>query len=151
MLEPPPPSSSSPSVKCPFPMCNDDIVPQSELTIVEHFLGHQDFRRVVDGQIQRHQNKRSLPPTLCPFEKCEFVTPSWSLMERHYAGEHRVGHIVFLQFSKTNNWSLDTFIDVGAILKSVVNLVQCSHCYEVMTRTQLAQHIQQIKTRKHRK
>lgn len=132
-------------VKCPFPMCKEEIVAETNVSIIDHFLKHLDFKRVIEGQIKRHQEKKAKQTHCCPFDKCFFQSQNRQGMEKHYAGLHKVGHIVFIQFSKANKWSMETFLEQGVILDNVLNLVQCSHCYEVMTRPQLALHIQHIK------
>ena len=130
-------------IQCPFPQCISTIQPESEaFAAISHFLTHPDFKRVVEGQVRRHQERKGVTSSQCPFDNCSFTSWNWFEMERHYAGQHRVGHIVFLQFSKANKWEAV----VGSLVtEAVMSLVQCSHCYEVMTRQQLAQHIQELR------
>ena len=130
-------------IQCPFPQCISTIQPESEtFAAISHFLTHTDFKRVVEGQVRRHQERKGVTSSQCPFDNCSFTSWNWFEMERHYAGQHRVGHIVFLQFSKANKWEAV----VGSLVtEAVMSLVQCSHCYEVMTRQQLAQHIQELR------
>ena len=131
------------AIRCPFPQCGASIQPESEeFAAISHFLTHPDFKRVVEGQVRRHQERRGRNSAQCPFDNCAFNSWNWFEMERHYAGHHRVGHIVFLQFSRANKWEA---VLGSLVTEAVMALVQCSHCYEVMTRHQLASHIQEIR------
>jgi len=134
------------AISCPFPNCTTKIIPNpTGFGVITHFLTHQDFKRVVMGQIKRHQDRKSVGANTCPFDTCKFTSWNWAEMETHYGGFHHVGHIVFLQFSKANKWNTDLFTTLGVINENILSLVQCSHCYEVMTRQRLAIHIQVLK------
>ena len=139
----PPPPPKLAAIQCPFPQCVTSIQPEPEnLAAISHFLTHADFKRVVEGQVRRHQERKGRTSAQCPFDNCDFSSWNWFEMERHYAGLHRVGHIVFLQFSKANKWEA---VMGSLVTEAVMALVQCSHCYEVMTRQQLANHIQELR------
>ena len=139
----PPQQQQQAAIQCPFPQCVTSIQPESEnYAAISHFLTHADFKRVVEGQVRRHQERKGRTSSQCPFDNCSFTNWNWFEMERHYAGQHRVGHIVFLQFSKANKWEA---VLGSLVTEAVLSLVQCSHCYEVMTRQQLALHIQELR------
>ena len=139
----PPPAPKQVAIQCPFPQCVTSIQPEAEnYAAISHFLTHADFKRVVEGQVRRHQERKGVTSSQCPFDNCPFTNWNWFEMERHYAGQHRVGHIVFLQFSKANKWEA---VMGSLVTEAVMALVQCSHCYEVMTRPQLATHIQELR------
>ena len=132
------------TLSCPFPNCQEEVAPNTE-TVITHFLTHPDFQRVIENQLKRHQTKNSKPPSECPFERCEFQSETWAEVEKHYGAFHQVGHIVFLQFSRANSWDTQSFSREGLITQHVVTLVQCSHCFEVMTRLQLATHVRALR------
>ena len=132
------------TLSCPFPNCRGELAPSSE-AVIQHFLSHPDFQRVIENQLKRHQTKNSKPSNQCPFERCEFQSEAWSDLEKHYGAFHQVGHIVFLQFSRANSWDTESFSREGIITQHVVTLVQCSHCFEVMTRIKLAIHVRALR------
>ena len=139
------PLTGNSALSCPFPNCNIKLAKTGNSGVISHFLTHQDFKRVVMGQIKRHQDRKSVGANTCPFDQCKFTSWNQTEMEVHYGSHHHVGHIVFLQFSKANKWSTDPFVASGVLNENILSLVQCSHCYEVMTRQRLAIHIQVLR------
>ena len=137
--------ASPPSLSCPFPNCSSHVGSRTE-TAITHFLTHADFQRVIETQLKRHQAKNSQPSDICPFERCQFQSPDQKELEKHYGSFHQVGHIVFLQFSRANSWDTECFSRDGLITQHILTLVQCSHCFEVMTRLQLAHHVRALRT-----
>jgi len=132
---------------CPFPSCSfkefvDSRQGTSHELVLDHFFDkHEDFSKVILGQLQRHQEKSCAASTNCPFRNCDFTSMDPTVVQRHYGIVHTIGQIVFLQFSLVNKWSIETFKQIGFI----TTLVQCSHCFEVMTREQLASHVASLK------
>jgi len=136
-------------VVCPFPKCQfTKVFPVQKKdlnSILHHFLSnHQDFSKVICNQLRRHQSKKATSPTTCPFDACSYTSDKVTQVESHYGISHKIGEIVFLQFSVANKWQVDCFRKVGFLNPLVDSLVQCSHCFEVMTRAQLAKHISSI-------
>ena len=142
-------------ILCPFPSCSFSYVHELNENwkqtehfkfLLEHlFDNHIDFFTVILGQLTRHQEKKHRTSTSCPIENCSFSFVDISLMVKHYGTFHKIGQIVFLQFALENRWSIERFKQIGFLSDTVMALAQCSHCYEVMTRQQLAIHVAQIR------
>ena len=132
------------TLTCPFPSCHTPL-DNSHQTVIQHFLTHSDFQRVIENQLKRHQAKNSKPSSQCPFKNCQFQSSEPRDLEQHYALSHLVGHIVFLQFSRANSWDTECFSRAGLITQHILTIVQCSHCFEVMTRVQLAIHVKALR------
>eukprot|EP00092_Neocalanus_flemingeri_P024919 GFUD01027026.1.p1 GENE.GFUD01027026.1~~GFUD01027026.1.p1 ORF type:complete len:507 (+),score=146.42 GFUD01027026.1:190-1521(+) len=145
-------TSGGPSVEilCPFPSCKFKVVEnfdnQNYDILLNHFLAcHKDFSKVIMNQLRRHQEKKSTKQNTCPFENCDFTSLNVGDIETHYGVIHKIGQIVFLQFSLANKWKIDSFKQIGFISTFITSLVQCSHCFEVMTRAELASHIASLR------
>ena len=132
------------TLSCPFPSCESELE-NSHQTLIKHFLTHTDFQRVIENQLKRHQAKNSKQSSECPFKNCHFQSSEQRDLEQHYALSHLVGLIVFLQFSRANSWDTECFSREGLVTQHILNLVQCSHCFEVMTRLQLASHVRALR------
>merc|ERR1712096_316802 len=94
---------------------------------------------------KRIQEKKTWDQNACPFEQCDFSSFLFGDLVKHGGSVHKIGQIVFLQFSLANKWKIDSFKQIGFISTFISSLVQCSHCFEVMTRQQLASHIASLR------
>ena len=61
-------ATSSQAIPCPFPSCGQRVLPASpQYAAIAHFLTHPDFKRVVEGQVRRHQDKKAVPQVTADF------------------------------------------------------------------------------------
>ena len=66
--------TGGPAIPCPFPSCGQRVLPSSpQYAAIAHFLSHPDFKRVVEGQVRRHQDKKAVPQVTINFHNQDIV------------------------------------------------------------------------------